>query len=644
MKRFRVFHLAWLWVVAPIAPAFSGEFPEQPDILFYSAADNDALLGDESTAIDMAEVAILDRSTQTYGTFHDDGWFVCRTGETQYFGGLAFFMEFLGSLDQDIDIDALHVDPWGKIAFSTSRELITGQLGTVKDGSVVEFDPSLPWTDPRSLRHVLREDELFSDIMLMSEEDVIFYSVTSTDGVLLGDGRTRLAKSEIAIAYTTDEPTLGETPYVKVPDRIAPMYPNGFAICGQQVVVRFGGQEFFQALGAREPFVVDALHVAESGHVMFSAASDFHSNLIGTVKDGSVVEFNPYVPFDDRRSLRLVIDEDELFADLAGQDNNQDIDAFAIHQGKYYVSTAGGAVWSGIAGEPLTAGDTDVIEYDPATDRATIFVSPGDLFTVSPGEPAPKPGVDIDIDGLAFNRHGEMIFSIREVATLRNGFELTDGALGAYDPRTTDVREYALQSSLFGDNQGAEADISALHIAVGRDHSDCSPRLVAKGPVNNNQDIDGFAVAPDGTYYFSIEKTDAVLNGHSAPAIAIRDGDIIEYNIGTNMARVALAETELFGSPTGSMAADVDALAMDRDGNIVFSVKEDTEVLGPDLSLALDRSSLAVRDAATGNPALYAVGAGELFGHDTGATANLDALHIAEALDATCNPLPGAGP
>lgn len=629
MTRYYLFCVALLWSVAPAVPAATQELP--PDVLFYSADDQGLSLGDETTTIGSAEVAILDRNTKTYATLHVDGFMPCGGNDTSYFGGVSFFEELGSPGDEDIDIDALYIHPWGNIVFSTTRSFTSTQLGTVKDGDVVELNPFVPGTDPAALRYVIQEDLLFPDIELESEQDVIFYSVTSSDGVILGDDDTRLTKSEVAVAYATDVPALSDVPYTKAPDRIAPMYPNGFAVCGQQVVVRFGGDEFFDALGATDKVSIDAFHVLPSGHVAFSTASDFKSTLLGTVRDGSVVVFNPYVPFDDDRSLRYLIDEQELLAELiAASDGTDDIDAFAIHDGKYYLSFSKAVTMNGAGGEALEVGDSDIVEYDPAGRGVRVFASADTLFSEL------SPSYEIDIDGLSFDRRGHVIFSTRQPAPLTDDFVLADGALGAYDPATGTTRVYALQSHLFASGEAVDADISAVHIEVGRKHGDeCSSLRVDKGLVNNNQDINAFTIAADGTFYLSIEKSEAVLNGPSTDPLIVRDGDIVEYNIGTNVARIVHAESELFSAASGSPGTDIDALSLDESGSFVFSVAAPAVLEGADSTVDIDDSSLALWDQETGEPVVYAAESGELFGADIGDLANLNALHVG----APCPPL-----
>lgn len=636
MKRPSPCYLALLWMLVPGAPAHSDAFAPASDVLLYSTSGPEVALGDGATRIDAAEVAIFDRYRQTYGTLHQGGLAVCETGAVVEFGGLAYFMEALGA-GGDVDVDALSIDAQGRIAFSTSGPLpTTTPYRTVQDGSVLVIDPSVPPLDPTYFRYVVRENDLFPDVPLVSEQDVVFFSVTSTSGVMLSDGETTVTRSEVAIAHVTDEPFLGETPHVKVPDSVGLMYPGGFAVCGQQVVARFGSDALFEALGEKEKVGIDALHVLAGGQIAFSTAADFHSSRLGLVKDGSVVVFDPFVPFGHERSLRYLVSEDVLFADFAdGAANNADVDAFAIHDGKYYLSTASTAVLNGIEGEPVIIGDTDVAEYDPVTGRARVFLSGSAIFPPGLGQPD-----TIDIDGLSFNRHGELVFSIRETAIMKDGFELTDGALGVYDPATTDVRVYALQSALFAEGQSEEADISALHIDVGRDGGDCAPRMIDKGLVQNDQDIDAFAVDRDGVLYFSIAKAEGVLSGHAAEPLVIRDGDIIAFEPATGIARVAYREDELFANPGGSMSADIDALAFDPAGNLVLSVKDAAVVRSGGVELAIDDGSLVVIDAVTGMPASYALESGELFASSAAGAADLDALDIMPALDDTCSPVP----
>ncbi len=121
---------------------------------------------------------------------------------------------------------------------------------------------------------------------------------------------------------------------------------------------------------------------------------------------------------------------------------SSDIDAVhVLENGNIILSTTANATLGG-----LIFGDGDLVEYNPTTDTATLFLDES-LFSS-----------DEDIDAVHILDNGNIILSTDSAATL-GGLNFGDGDLITYNP-TTDIAILFFDESLF---DGAE-NIDAVHI------------------------------------------------------------------------------------------------------------------------------------------------------------------------------------
>ncbi|MFQ5513870.1 MAG: thrombospondin type 3 repeat-containing protein [Myxococcota bacterium] len=103
-------------------------------------------------------------------------------------------------------------------------------------------------------------------------------------------------------------------------------------------------------------------------------------------RDGDLVEYDPAT---DRS--RLVLSED-AFA------RNEDIDGVHLRCGRIVLTTTGSSAEATLGG--LTFQGSDVIEYDPATQQATLRIEGQDLFTAPPPNTTPK---TVNIDAISLD-------------------------------------------------------------------------------------------------------------------------------------------------------------------------------------------------------------------------------------------------
>ena len=291
-----------------------------------------------------------------------------------------------------------------------------------------------------------------------------YYSV-SADGVVLDDSTT-LDQDEI---IRLDTPADLFEPAVENP-------ANG---------VDFGGDQFFQLLGnSTDSEDIDALFVYTDGKISFSTSSDFQTDLLGTVKDGSVVTYDPSVPLTDANSLTLLVDEEVLFQDIDGENNNQDIDAIHVDDdGWIYFSTSNDAVVNGIGSTPINILDGDIVRFKTATDTIEIYLNEADLVQA-----------DDDVDSFSFTLEGDPVFSLKETTRLvGSDVSLLDGDIGVYYTSTQTAAPLIGQDDLYGSDQGAQADMNALHLAT---HPNPVPKTVAQIAFRNRIRVEG---DPDNT-------------------------------------------------------------------------------------------------------------------------------------------------
>jgi len=238
------------------------------------------------------------------------------------------------------------------------------------------------------------------------------------------------------------------------------------------------------------------------------------------------------------------------------------------HGASINLSTEGTAMLDGVS---FT--DRDIVNYDPG-DTTKLFDGTG------------KFAGSEDLDAVHVDTSGNILFSTRSDAqfTGANILDFKDGDIVEYDPDTNMASIFFSESNFQGD-----ADITAFH------------------------------VLPSGNYVLSTKGEETL------GELLFSDGDLIEYNPSTDLASLFFSE-DLFSSD-----ADVDAVHVLLNGNIVFSTVEDSLTLG---GLTFGNGDLVEYDPVAMSASLFF--AETLF---VGGDENIDAAHIAEVSEV---PLPAS--
>ncbi len=175
---------------------------------------------------------------------------------------------------------------------------------------------------------------------------------------------------------------------------------------------------------------IDGAHILESGNIILSTTGAATLGGLSFGK-GDLIEYNS------------TTDTSTLFLDGALFSGNVDIDAAYINgSANIILSTTGNATLGG-----LSFGNDDLIEYNPTTDVATLFLD-GNLLT----------GTGTNIDAAHILESGNIILSTTGAATL-GGLSFGDGDLAEYNP-TTDVATLYFDESLFSNN----ANIDGVYV------------------------------------------------------------------------------------------------------------------------------------------------------------------------------------
>jgi len=171
---------------------------------------------------------------------------------------------------------------------------------------------------------------------------------------------------------------------------------------------------------------IDAAHILESGNIVLSTGGA--ATLGGpTFADGDLIEYNP------------TTDTATLFFGEGLFGSDEDIDAVhVLTNGNIILSTIDGATLGG-----LSFGDGDLIEYNPTTDTATLFLDET-LFSA-----------DEDIDAVHILESGNIVLSTEGAATL-GGLIFGDGDLIEYNPTTYSATLYFAEA-LFSSNANIDA-------------------------------------------------------------------------------------------------------------------------------------------------------------------------------------------
>ena len=178
---------------------------------------------------------------------------------------------------------------------------------------------------------------------------------------------------------------------------------------------------------------IDGVQVLDNGHLILSVKTP--ATLGGlSFGEGDLVEYDPVAD-----TASLYFDGATLFADP-----NTNITAFDIlDNGHIVLATEAPATLGG-----LSFDDIDLVDYDPATDTATLFLE-GALTTL-----------DKDISSVHVLDNGHIILSAKDDATL-GGLSFKDSDLVDYDPSTDTATLYFDGASAFAD---PTTEIRAVHV------------------------------------------------------------------------------------------------------------------------------------------------------------------------------------
>lgn len=192
-----------------------------------------------------------------------------------------------------------------------------------------------------------------------------------------------------------------------------------------------------------------------------------------TFRDGGLAEYDPTAG-----TATLFFNED-LFG------SNQEVDALGVlDNGNIILSTNGDALLGG-----LSFGFGDLVEYDPITDAATLFLS-ANLFDTAR-----------DIDAVHILDSGNIILSTVDGGTL-GGLSFNDGDLVEYNPMAD------LASLFFNETSFA-----------------------------NNEDIDAAHILDNGNIILS------TIGAATLGGLSFGDGDLVEYNPTTGIATLYFDES-----------------------------------------------------------------------------------------------------
>ncbi len=175
---------------------------------------------------------------------------------------------------------------------------------------------------------------------------------------------------------------------------------------------------------------IDAVDVLANGLVVLSTTGSADLGGI-SFRDGDLVAWDP-----DTDTATLLLSERAVFA------GNEDIDAVhVLTNGHILLSTTGSARIGS-----LNFRDGDIVEYDPATGNATLFLSE-DIFAANE-----------DIDGFHLLDNGRVLLSTTGSARI-GSLSFRDGDIVEYDPATGNATLFFSE-----DRFGNSADVNAIDI------------------------------------------------------------------------------------------------------------------------------------------------------------------------------------
>jgi len=177
---------------------------------------------------------------------------------------------------------------------------------------------------------------------------------------------------------------------------------------------------------------IDALHVLQNGHLVLSTTNAATLGGLGFA-DGDLVDYDPAT---DTATL--------YFAESAFSADEDIVSVYIMNNGNILLSTATDATLGG-----LDFQDTDLVEYDPAGDTATLYLD-GSTTTLT-----------IDIAAVHVLDNGRIVLATNADASL-GGLNFKDGDLVEYDP-ATDTATLYFNENLFAGNEA----INSVHIGAG---------------------------------------------------------------------------------------------------------------------------------------------------------------------------------
>ena len=180
---------------------------------------------------------------------------------------------------------------------------------------------------------------------------------------------------------------------------------------------------------------IDALHVLPNGHIILSPETDAQ---IGetVVGDEDLAEYDPAIG-----TTTIYFRGNDHFST-----SDEDINAiYVMDNGHLLLSTTGNANLGG-----LNFGDDDLVEYDPATDTATLYLDGGTLFNASTE----------DFDAVYLLSNGHILFSTQTDAAI-GGLAIGEDDLVEYDPATGTATIYFDGNTLFN---STNEDVDAVYV------------------------------------------------------------------------------------------------------------------------------------------------------------------------------------
>ncbi len=189
---------------------------------------------------------------------------------------------------------------------------------------------------------------------------------------------------------------------------------------------------FFEGALTTLTIDIDAVHVLANGHILLSTKD---AATLGGLSflDGDLVDYDP------------VTDSATLFFNESAFSADEDIvSVYVTSTGRLIFSTDTDATLG-----TLSFTDNDLVEYDPATDTASMFLD------------GSTKGLSSDIDAVHVLDDGHIVLSTKDNATL-GGLSFLDGDLVDYDP-VTDAAVLYFEEGLFS---GGE-DVISAHIGAG---------------------------------------------------------------------------------------------------------------------------------------------------------------------------------